>query len=75
MFQDDLKASSDLGGAHTTQPDDDKAIKEGGAHQVVELQEVSYSTATLNCQYLNVLYLRITWTPLRSPAGRTVRRK
>ena len=37
--------------------------------------EVSYSTATLNCQYLNVLYLRITWTPLRSPAGRTVRRK
>ena len=22
--------------------------------------EVSYSTATLNCQYFNVLYLRIT---------------
>ena len=37
--------------------------------------EVSYSTATLNCQYFNVLYLRITWTPLRSPAGRRVRRR
>ena len=58
MFQVDLNASSDLGGGDTTQPDDNVVIKEGGAHQVVELQEVSYSTSTLNCQYFNVLYFR-----------------
>ena len=62
MFQDDLKASSDLGGgAHTTQPDDDKAI--------VVIKEVSFSKKSYN--FKNKLCFRMISRRPRTSAAPT----